>query len=525
VTAAAAERRAPVAKSVALASVCLVLFLTFLDNTIVSVALADMQTSLKAGVSSLQWIVDGYMLAFAALMLSGGTLGDILGRKRVLLAGVLLFCGGALVSALASSSNMLIAGRVIMGVGAAASEPGTLSIIRHLYPDARQRAHALGIWTAVSGVSLAIGPVLGGVLVGLAGWRGIFWFNVGLGLLALLLAAWALEESSDPEGRKIDVPGLVTGAVAVLAVTFAVIRGENVGWHTWWILLLFGVAAAALVAFVIVERRSEDPVLRLDFFRIPTFSAANAVAFATSFGLFAVFFFTALYLQVVSKFSGWKIALQFMAMAVAIIVAGLVAGRWTASRGPRVPMVAGCLASGGGIFVVDALLKPSVSVGPLAAALALVGFGLGLALVAVTSAVLAIVPAERSGMGASTVNTSRQLGGVLAVAILGAVINVKIVNELGAKLNAIGVPSFFQGFIIHAVTGGGLPANATQAAAQNPVAAAAASSNPGLLDKILDAATASFGDGLHVALVVAAVTLLAGAVVSLAAVKPQEAAL
>jgi EmrB/QacA subfamily drug resistance transporter len=512
-------------KSLALGSVCVVLFLTFLDNTIVSVALANMQTSLKAGVASLQWIVDGYMLAFAALMLSGGTLGDILGRKRVLLSGVALFCAGALVSALASSSHVLIGGRVIMGVGAAASEPGTLSIIRHLYPDARQRAHALGIWTAVSGISLAIGPVLGGILVGLAGWRGIFWFNIGLGLIALAVAGWTLEESSDPEGRTIDVPGLVAGAAAVMAVTFAVIEGESAGFRSWWIVLLFGIAFASLVAFVVIERRSPDPVLRLDYFRIPTFSVANAVAFATSFGLFAVFFFTALYLQVVSKFSGWKIALQFLAMAVAIVVAGLVAGRWTASRGPRAPMVLGCLAAGGGIFVVDALLEPSVAVGPLAAALALVGFGLGLALVAVTAAVLAIVPPERSGMGASTVNTSRQLGGVLAVAILGAVVNARLVHELGSKLSAIGVPSFFQGIIVHAVTGGGLPANATAAAASNPVAAAAAAANPSLLDRVLDAATSAFGDGLHVALVVAAVTLLAGAAISLVAGRAEESPL
>jgi EmrB/QacA subfamily drug resistance transporter len=520
---ATAERRAPVAKSLALASVCLVLFLTFLDNTIVSVALADMQTSLKAGVSSLQWIVDGYMLAFAALMLTGGTLGDILGRKKLLLGGVALFCCGGLVSALASTTTILIVGRVIMGIGAAASEPGTLSIIRHLYPDGRQRARALGIWTAVSGISLALGPVLGGVLVGFAGWRGIFWFNVGLGLIALAASAWTLEESADPEGRSIDVPGLVAGAVAVLALTFAVIEGESAGFTTWWILLLFGVAAVSLVAFVVVELRSPDPVLRLDYFRIPTFSAANLVAFATSFGLFAVFFFTALYLQIVSKFSGWKIALQFSAMAVAVIVAGLIAGRWTASRGPRMPMIVGCLTSGGGILVVDALLKPSVSVGALAAALALVGFGLGLALVAVTSAVLSIVPARRSGMGASTLNTSRQLGGVLAVAILGAVVNARLVNELGAKLTAIGVPGLFQGVIIHAVTGGGLPANASQAAASSPVAAAAAASNPGLLDKVLAAATTAFGDGLHRALVIAAVILLVGAAVSLVAGRADQA--
>ena len=363
-----AGRDSLLARRLALAAVCSVLFLTFLDNTIVSVALADMQTSLRAGVASLQWILDGYMLAFAALMLSGGTLGDILGRKRVLLAGVACFCGGALVSALAQSTNVLILGRVIMGVGAAASEPGTLSLIRQLYPHARERARALGIWTGVSGVSLAVGPVLGGVLVGLFGWRGIFWFNIVFGLLALGAAAWTLQESADPEGRRVDVPGLVAGAVAVMALTFALIEGETAGFTTWWIVLLYATAAAALVAFVVIELRSPDPVLRLEFFRVPTFSVANGVAFATSFGLFAVFFFTALYLQVVSHFSGWRIALQFLAMAVAIIVAGLLSGGWTAARGPRVPMVAGCLGAGGGIFVVDALLKPNVSFAALAAA-------------------------------------------------------------------------------------------------------------------------------------------------------------
>jgi EmrB/QacA subfamily drug resistance transporter len=515
-----ASEHAPIAKWLALTAVCSVLFLTFLDNTIVSVALANMQTSLKAGVASLQWIVDGYMLAFAALMLSGGTLGDILGRKKILLGGVTVFVAGAVVSALAHGTHVLIAGRVIMGVGAAASEPGTLSLIRQLYPDARERARALGIWTAVSGISLAIGPVLGGVLVGLWGWRGIFWFNVAFGVAALAAAAYTLEESADPEGRRIDVPGLVLGAVAVMALTFAVIQGEGTGFGTWWIDGLFAVAAVSLVAFVIVELRSPDPVLRLEYFRAPTYSAANAVAFATSFGLFAVFFFTALYLQVVCKFSGWKIALQFVAMAVAIIAAGIVSGRWTGSRGPRVPMVAGCIAAGGGIFVVDALLKPTVSVAPLAAALALVGFGLGLALVAVTAAVLAIVPSERSGMAASTVNTSRQLGGVLAVAILGAVINERIVHELGAKLSALGVPTSFMALIIHDVTGGGLPANASQAILANPAAAVAAITHPGILNRILDAATSAFGDALHVALVVAALTLLVGAIVSLVAVKP-----
>ena len=496
-------------RSYALAAVCAVLFLTFLDNTIVSVALADMQTSLAAGVSSLQWIVDGYMLAFAGLMLTAGTLGDLYGRRRLLLGGVVLFFAGSLVGALAVNTNMLIAGRVVMGVGAAASEPGTLSLLRHIYPDGRERARALGVWTAVSGVSLALGPVLGGILVGAAGWRGIFWFNVVFAAAAFLAAARFVPESSDPHGRRLDVPGLVTGAVAITAVTFATIEGENVGYGTWWIVALFVLAALSVVSFVLIEQRVPDPVLRLEFFRIPAYSAANVVGFATSFGLFAVFFFTALYLQIVAGFSGWKIALQFLAMAVAIVVGGAVAGRWTGARGPRLPLTLGCLLAAGSMVGVDALLAPHVRVGLLALALAGVGFGLGLALVAVTAAVLGIVPPERSGMAASTVNTSRQLGGVLAVAVLGSVVNAQILDRLGPQLTKLGVPSLFQDLVIGAVTHGGLPANAKAAAAANPIAGA----HPGLVSQVLKAATADFGHGLHLVLAIAAAMLGVGALV------------
>jgi EmrB/QacA subfamily drug resistance transporter len=495
----------------ALATLCAILSLTFLDNTMVSVALADMQTSLSAGVSSLQWIVNGYMLAFTGLMLAGGTLGDLLGRKKVMLGGVVVLCCGSLLAALAPGTGWLVAGRVLMGVGAAGCEPGTLSMIRQIYPDRRERARALGVWTAVSGVSLAVGPVLGGILVDESGWRGIFWFNVAFGAALLAAAAAILPESSDPEGRRLDLPGLVTGVIAVTSLTFAVIEGENAGYGTWWVPALFVVAAGAGAAFVVIERRAPDPVLRLEFFRRRTFSAATAVAFATSFGLFGVFVFTALYLQVVASYSGWEIARQFLAMSIAMIVAGRVAGIWTASRGPRGPMTVGCLLAAGSIFAVDAVLDPDVSFWPLTVALAGVGFGLGLALVAVTAAVLAIVPAERSGMAASTVNTSREFGGVLAVAILGAIVNAQLVGELGRKLAGLGVPEAFRSLVVDAVTHGGLPANAIAAAAANPIVAG----NLELVGKVLSLAIAAFGHGLHTALVVAAAIMLAAAAVSL----------
>ena len=200
------------AQALALATLCGVLFLTFLDNTVVSVGLANVQSDLHAGVTSLQWVVNGYALTFASFMLVAGMLGDILGRKRVMLVGVAIFCGGSVVAALAGNVDWLIAGRVIMGIGAAASEPGTLSIIRHVYPDRKTRADALGVWAAVSGLALALGPVIGGFLVGFSSWRAIFWFNLGFGVVAFVLAAVAVPETSDRQGRRIDVLGFIFGA-------------------------------------------------------------------------------------------------------------------------------------------------------------------------------------------------------------------------------------------------------------------------------------------------------------------------
>ncbi|HZT15498.1 MAG TPA: MFS transporter [Gaiellaceae bacterium] len=488
------------------------LFLTFLDNTIVSVALADVQSSFHIGVSGLQWVVDGYMLAFAALMLTGGTLGDLLGRKRVMLAGLGIFCAGALLAALAPDENVLIAGRVVMGVGAAGSEPGTLSLIRHIFPEPGPRARALGVWTAVSGVALSLGPIVGGVLVGGVGWRGVFWFNLGLGLIAFAVAAETVPESSDREGRQLDLPGLALTVVALTAAAFGVIEGEDVGYTRWWIVLLLAIAVTAAALFLVVEHRSRDPLLRVELLRLPAFVVANLVAFATNFALFAVFFFTALYLQLVAGFSGWQIAMQFLSLAAAMAVAGPLAGRWTARAGPRAPMVAGCVVAGGGMFLVDALLTPHASIAPLAGALALVGVGFGLALVTMTAAVLTLVPAERSGTAASTVNTSRELGGVLGVAVLGAIVDARLTGDLEHRLAAIGIPSGFRGFVINAVTHGGVPNSPSKVT--NP----AARGHEALVAKVIDAAESAFGSGLHASMLVAAVMLLATGVVAALAV-------
>ena len=229
-----------------LATLSLVLFLTFLDNTIVSVTLSNVQSTLHTGVSGLQWVVSAYALVFASLMLPAGTVSDLLGRKKVMLAGVGVFCAGSVLGALAPNIDVLWAARAIMGLGAAASEPGTLSMIRHLYTDRRDRAQALGVWAAVSGLALAAGPVIGGALVGVWNWRAVFWFNLFFGIVAFVGAALVLPENSDPQvGRHFDFRGFILGVGALASATFATIAGETAGYRAWWIVTLFAIAGVA----------------------------------------------------------------------------------------------------------------------------------------------------------------------------------------------------------------------------------------------------------------------------------------
>ncbi len=318
----------------ALATLSFVLFLTFLDTTIVSVVLANVQNDLHTGVIGLQWVVSGYALVFASLMLTFGTLGDLFGRKKIMLGGVAVFCAGSLIAAVAPNVQVLIAGRLIMGLGAAASEPGTLSMIRHIYPDRQERARALGVWAAVSGLALALGPVIGGVLAGVWSWRAVFWFNVFFGLVALVLAAWVLPENSDPTNRRLDVPGFLLSAIALGAASIAVIAGETAGYASGWIDGLFSLALLAAIGFVVFERRAANPVLNVRYFRIPAFGGSNFVAFSTYFSTFAIFFFVSLYLEEVGTSSPYAIAVDFIPMAAGLVLTGLFTGRWVAARGP-----------------------------------------------------------------------------------------------------------------------------------------------------------------------------------------------
>jgi EmrB/QacA subfamily drug resistance transporter len=495
------------ANSIALASLCLLLFLTFLDNTVVSVGLGAMQTDLQASVAQLQWVIGAYALTFAAIMLACGMIGDELGRKAVMLTGAGVFCAGSVLCALAPNVQVLIAGRAVMGLGAAASEPGTLSIIRHIYTDTKERSWAIGIWAGVSGLALALGPVVGGALVGVWSWRGIFWFNLAFGLVALITAWITVPESSDPTAARVDALGTVLGAGALASLMFGIIDAESSGFGATEVIGLLAGSVVLGVAFVLWERRVANPLLDLQFLRLPRFTVPNIVAFCTYLATFSIFFFTALYLVEVLNDSGYKIALVFAPMTILMIIASVVAGYWTGRVGPRWPITIGCAAFAVGLLVAGPLITAHPNYLGLSFALALAGVGIGTTVVPVTSAVLDSVPPERSGMAASVANTSREIGAVAGTSILGALVFSRLNATLTSHIDALNVSAAdkntilgFKPLIIQILETGQIDKYLGKMGGQNA-----------LIADVEGAAYGAFGDGLHAAFYLsAALVILSG---------------
>jgi len=488
-------------RSLALAVLCVVLFLTFLDNTVVSVALGNVQTELHVGVAGLQWVVGAYALTFAGAMLGFGMVGDEFGRKRVMVIGIVIFLAGSILSAEAPNVGVLIAGRAIMGFGAAASEPGTLSMIRHIYTDERSRAWALAVWTSVTGIALAMGPVLGGALVGEWDWRAIFWFNLIVGAIALLGVLVVLPENADPEAHRVDSAGAAFGALALAAIAFAVILAEDSGYRSPRVIALLCVSVVAVIVFFWWEGRAAHPLLDLRFLRVPRFAVANVVAFGAYFATFAVFFFTALYLEEVVGYNGYQVAQVFLPMMVLLAAAALLAGRSTVVIGARWTIVTGCLLFAVGLLLTAVTINPHPSYLPLAAALSLTGIGIGATVVPATSSALSAVPPERSGMAASTTNTSREIGAVAGVAVLGALVSARLSADIAVRLRALTLPKSIQQIVINGVLTGETPS-------AGHTAGGVGSGELAIYREVIQAIYAAFESGLHAALYLSAALVL-----------------
>jgi DHA2 family methylenomycin A resistance protein-like MFS transporter len=499
-------------KLATLAISCIGLFMVLLDASIVTVALPTIQRNLSAGISGLQWVVDGYTLSFAVLLLAAGTFGDRFGRKRVYLVGILVFTLGSLFCGVAPSLGALIAGRVIQGIGGAALSTGSGSLLAAAFPDPRERAQAIGIWSGVSGIALAAGPLAGGLLIQAFDWQAIFFLNLPIGGLALAAGLSLLAESRNPLARRLDIPGLLTSSAALAALTFALIQGESQGWGSPVIVGLFASTVLLLVAFLVAELRTVEPMFPLDLFTNPIFSAANVAAVAVGFALLGTVFFVAQYFQEVQGYTALQSGLRTLPNTIGIFIVAPLAGRITARFGPRLPIVCGALLAGIALLLLTRI-QPDTAYGAIWWNLGLCGVGFGFMLSPISAAVFSTIPSNRVGLGSSVVNTSRQIGSVLGVALLGAVVQAQFADRLTTELTALGIQGRASAGIATTVSGSGATAGQLL---PSLLAAARAHVTPSAVQAAVGNA---FTQALHPSFVISAILLLAVALVTFGALR------
>jgi EmrB/QacA subfamily drug resistance transporter len=397
------------------------LFIVYLDSTILNVALPTIQRDLHASLPALQWVADAYLLVVASLLMLTGSTADRVGRKRVLMTGLAGFTLGSLLCSLAPDTGALIALRMLQGIGGSMLTPISLSIVRQVFTDERERAWALGIWSGIFGVATACGPIAGGILVATLGWRSVFWLNVPIGIAMLAAARRYVPESRAPRPRRADLPGQLLMIAFLGSLTYAIIDGPVSGWASPLVLGLFAVAAATACAFVAAERRRAEPLLELRFFRSLPFTGASVIAVLAFTVLAGFLFVITLYLQQARGFSPLRAGLSLLPMTVAMAAAAPVAGSLTGRRGPRVPLVAsGILVAAGCALLLG--LSPSTSYLWLAGALVVLGAGLGLVNPPITGTGIAGMPPAQAGVAAAVISSARQVGNVLGVAVMGAML-------------------------------------------------------------------------------------------------------
>ena len=480
---------------------CFGLFMVLLDASIVNVALPTIQADLHAQLSDLQWVVDAYTLPFAALMLTAGTLGDRFGRKRLFLGGLVLFVLGSLLCGLAPTLGWLLVGRAVQGAGAAALMPGSLAVLVAAFPEPRARAQAIGIWAGVSGVALAAGPLVGGVLIQLSSWPAIFFVNLPVGVVALALGWPLLSESRNPKAQRLDLPGQVLVTGALVCVILALIESSSYGWTSPLILGLFAGAAVCLAAFLVVESKVREPMLPLGLFRSPVFSVANVAGLLLFFVMMGTFFFVTQFLQAVQGYTALEAGLRTLPTTAGIFLVAPLAGTLTARLGPRLPSALGALLAGIALLLV-LRMEPDSSYGTLWWNFGLLGIGFGLMISPLAAAVLSATPRERAGLGSSVNNTSRQVGGALGVAVLGSVVLQQFGSNIASQLTQAGVPARLSTTIASKIAAAGAQASQISLPGRLPLP-------PAVLHQAINQA---FVDALHGSFLIAAITMLAAAV-------------
>ena len=410
-----------------LGAMCFALFMVMLDNTVVNVALPSIQRDLKADISDLEWVVNGYTLTFAVLIATGGRLGDIFGRRRMFLTGVVIFALTSATAGLAVDSTMLIVSRAVQGIGAALIMPATLSIVTHAFP-ANERGKAIGTWAGVSALALSIGPVVGGALTEYVSWRAIFFINLPVAVAAVVATLFAVRESRDDSvDRTVDYPGIVALTAGLTAIVLALIEGNAWGWGSAEIVALLVGGAAALAVFVAIELRSRAPMVDFALFRSRQSIGANLIAFIITFAMMGSFFFMALYLQDILGYGALEAGIRFLPTTLVIAVVAPVAGRLSDRFGPVWPMSVGLAVLSVSMYLFSTIDIATTYSG-LVVPFVLMGIGIALVMSPMSTAAMNAVNVQKAGVASGVLQMSRMVGGTVGVAATGAIFQ----SELGS---------------------------------------------------------------------------------------------
>jgi len=476
-------------------------FMLLLDITVVNVALPDIQRDLDASLSSLQWVVDAYSLTLAAFLLTAGSLGDRLGRRRVFSIGFGLFTFASFLCGIAGDPTLLNLARGLQGIGGAAMFATSLALIGQEF-HGKDRATAFGVWGATIGGAVAIGPLVGGVITEHLGWEWIFFVNVPIGILAIALTEVRLANIAAQDPAPTDLPGLVTFSLGLFLLIFGLIRGNPEGWGSAEIVASLGGAALLLAAFVAIEARSAHPMLDLTLFRKPAFNGVSAVAFGLSAGMFALFLYLTIYMQGVLGYSPLETGLRFLPLTVLSFVASPIAGALSHRIPIRVLLGVGLALVGVGLALMHGL-QPDSELSSLLPGFIIAGIGIGVANPGIGQAAIAVVPVEKSGMGSGINTTFRQVGIATGVASLGAIFQ----SRVDAKLTEV---------LPHA------PRGLAEVISSGGSTAAAGASPPGQRAEIVHAAKVAFVSGFNEILLIGAILSFVVAALGFFLVRPRD---
>ena len=490
-------------KAIALAAMCMAQFMTNLDDTVVNMALPQIQESLNVNMAGLQWILNAYTLPIAALVLPCGTVGDIYGRKRVFLGGLVLFTLASVICGVAPDLATLIAGRAVQGVGAAVILPSSLAILADTFPNAQEKAKAIGIWSAVSGLALIAGPALGGLLVDTLGWQSVFFLNIPLGLITFRVTSRFVKSITQPAKQSLDLPGMLLSTILLASLAFALTEGTLGEWWSPRLVLLI-IAPLSAIALIWVESRSRYPMLPLPLLKNPIFPVVSVVMVLVYFTLFSLLFIFSLFLQQVQGYSATAAGVRFLPMNGAFIVASLVSGWFTTRLGWRITIIIGLI-----LVAVATLSFVQIGVdteyGDFWGKLMFSGFGGGLTICSLVAVAMSAAPATKAGVASALLNTSTRIGGVLGIALQGTILTQRLTTQLERSLSKWNLPSRVQEQLI------------AEALRYEPITNLPTSLSPLAWQQAFGEA---FVSGLHATVLLASFLLLVGAVLVFVFIPP-----